>query len=114
MKKETRSECPVSRSLEIFGDRWTLLIIRDIAFIGNKKFEDFLTSPEKISTNILADRLKKLEESGIIEKRLYGTHSQRGEYFLTEKGETLIPVLHVIAEWGKKQLKNQENISRKA
>lgn len=101
MRKETRSDCPISRSLEIFGDRWTLLIIRDIAFIGNRKFEEFLNSPEKISTNILADRLKKLEEMGIIEKKLYGTHSQRGEYFLTEKGETLKPVLKAIADWGR-------------
>jgi DNA-binding HxlR family transcriptional regulator len=104
MKKDKRSLCPISCALEIFGDRWTLLIVRDIHVYGKKRFDEFLQSAEKISTNILADRLKKLEEAGIIEKNQYGLHSQRMEYSLTEKGKKLGPVLRELFKWSQDNL----------
>ncbi|WP_373541694.1 winged helix-turn-helix transcriptional regulator [Chamaesiphon sp.] len=86
------------------GDRWTLLIIRDIMFLDKQRFEEFLDSPEGISTNILANRLKLLEELGLIEKQPYSNHSRRMNYQLTEEGKSLRPVLKVMAAWGLKHL----------
>src|SRR5688500_12381023 len=72
-----RSNCPIACTLDIIGDKWTILIIRDMRFFGKSRFEDFLASPEKISTNILTARLKKMEDAGLVEKSPYGTHSRR-------------------------------------
>jgi DNA-binding HxlR family transcriptional regulator len=100
MKQEKRSLCPISGALELIGDRWTLLIIRDIYFLGKTRFEEFLESPEKISTNILSDRLKRLEETGLITKTQYGQHSKRMSYSLTERGQKLEGVLRELIKWG--------------
>lgn len=104
MPPPKRSPCPVACTLDLVGDRWTLLVIRDMMFFGKQRFEEFLESPEGISTNILANRLKWLEELGLVERQPYSNHSRRMNYYLTEKGKSLRPVLRVIAAWGLKHL----------
>ena len=94
-----RSDCPISFGLETFGDRWTLLIIRDIVYFGKKTYGEFLASDEHIATNILADRLAQLEADGILVKTHSPTDKRREIYTLTEKGLDLIPVLLEIANW---------------
>ncbi|MBX2844443.1 MAG: helix-turn-helix transcriptional regulator [Flammeovirgaceae bacterium] len=102
MKKESRSGCSINLALEVFGDKWTLLIIRDI-MLGNKRhFREILKSDEKISTNILTDRLNMLEEQGIITKQSDSSHKQKFIYSLTEKGIDLLPVITSIAHWSLK------------
>ena len=93
-----RSACPISIGLEQFGDKWTLLLIRDLMF-GAKRFKDFETGPERIPTNILASRLKMLEQNGLIDKQLYQERPKRYEYSLLDKGRDVIPVLHTVAKW---------------
>jgi DNA-binding HxlR family transcriptional regulator len=99
-----RSPCPITCTLDLIGDRWTLLIIRDMMFLNKQRFEEFLESPEGISTNILASRLKLLEELGLVEKQTYSNHSRRMNYQLTAEGKSLRPVLKVMAAWGLKHL----------
>ncbi len=94
-----RSDCPVSYGLEFFGDKWTLLIIRDMVFDQKRFYKDFLNSGEGIATNILSDRLKKLEENGIIESSVYELKKTQKVYVLTDKGKALIPVLLEIMVW---------------
>lgn len=94
-----RSGCPVSLGLDIFGDRWTLLIVRDLMFSGKRHFREMLASDEHISSNILADRLKMLLAEGIITKAEDPSHQQKLIYSLSEKGVALLPVLMAISEW---------------
>ncbi len=98
--EQKRSACPIANTLDEIGDRWTLLIIRDMYFVGKHRFEEFLQSDEQISTNILTDRLKRLEQLELITKEPYGTHPHRMSYSLTERGRSLGPVLEVIFQWG--------------
>ena len=95
-----RSSCPISYALDIFGDKWTLLVIRDIVFLRKRYFRDFLASSEKIASNILADRLKTLEASGIVSKRPDPANARKIIYELTKKGEDLIPSLLELMHWG--------------
>jgi DNA-binding HxlR family transcriptional regulator len=95
-----RSGCPVSISLEIIGDRWSLLIIRDMMVRGFRTFREFLQSGEGIATNILADRLRKLEAKGIIVSEPEKKDRRRVNYRLTEKGIDLAPVLLELLIWG--------------
>jgi len=108
MLQPRRSSCPVSCTLDLIGDRWTLLVIRDMMLFGKKRFEEFLESREGISTNILANRLKLLEELGLVEKQPYSSHSRRMNYQLTKKGKSLRPVLKSIAAWGLKHIVETE------
>jgi len=94
-----RSLCPVACSLDILGDRWTLLVIRDL-FAGKSRFGEFLASPEHIPTNILAERLKRLERAGLISSTPYTQHPPRLDYQLTARGRELAPVVDAIAAWG--------------
>ncbi len=103
-----RSNCPIACSLDLIGDRWTLLVIRDMMFFGKQRFEEFLESPEGISTNILASRLKHLEELGLITKEPYSNHARRMNYYLTERGQSLRPVLRSIVVWGLRQIPETE------
>lgn len=100
MTQERRSDCPIACTLDLIGDRWTLLIIRDMLFLGKQRFEEFLESPEGISTNILTSRLKTLEQLGLVEKQPYSNHSRRMNYQLTERGRSLRPVLKAMIRWG--------------
>jgi len=95
----SRSGCPVSLGLDIFGDRWTLLIVRDLMFSGKRHYREMLASSEHISSNILADRLKMLLAEGIITKAEDSSHQQKVIYSLTEKGIALRPVLMAISDW---------------
>ena len=95
-----RSSCPLTNTLDLIGDKWTLLIIRDMLFLKKKSFNEFLESPEGIATNILTDRLKRLEESGIISKRPYQKKPTRHEYTLTRRGEDLRALLMEMIRWG--------------
>lgn len=96
-----RSCCPITNALDLFGDKWTLLIIRDL-MLGKNRYLELITSAEKISSNILADRLKRLQKARLIKRRAYQQKPARYEYFLTDKGESLRPVLTAISMWGQK------------
>ncbi len=104
MTQPRRSPCPIACSLDILGDRWTLLVIRDMMFFGKQRFDEFLDSPEGIATNILANRLKLLEEAGMVEKQPYSNHPRRMSYHLTERGKSLRPVLRAMIVWGLRQI----------
>lgn len=99
-KRRRRSGCPVSLSLELFGDRWSLLIIRDLMVRGLRTFKEFRQSGEGIATNILADRLRKLEAAGILTTEAEEADSRRVIYRLAEKGIELAPVLLELLIWG--------------
>lgn len=96
---ERRSTCPVACSLDIVGDRWTLLVIRDL-FLGRSRFKDFAASPEGIPTNILSDRLDRLLQHGIAEQTAAADGTKRLAYRLTKKGKALRPVLEAMRDWG--------------
>lgn len=96
-----RSTCPVAGLLDIVGDKWTLLVIRDL-FLGKRRYGEFQASPEAIPTNILAERLKRLEAAGLVKKAYYQDNPPRAEYFLTSRGADLGPILLAMREWGKK------------
>jgi DNA-binding HxlR family transcriptional regulator len=94
-----RSRCPVACTLDIVGDRWTLLVVRDLVR-GKRRFADFLESSERIPTNILANRLKRLQGAGIVAAHLYNDRPPRMEYALTPKGEDLRPLVREMVAWG--------------
>jgi DNA-binding HxlR family transcriptional regulator len=104
VRKDTRSGCPVSLSLEIFGDRWTLLVLRDVVFGGARHFRELLASPERISSNVLADRLAVLVEHGLLTKADDPSHKQKVTYSLTERAIELVPVLVQLNLWGTRHL----------
>ena len=106
---ENRSDCPISSSLDIFGDRWSLLIVRDLMLYKSCTYGDFTKSAEKIATNILANRLQILEDNGIIVKLPYPDNKVKTLYKLSTKGIDLIPSLIEISLWGEKHLPNTDN-----
>ena len=97
--RDMRSPCPIANTLDIIGDKWTLLVIRDL-FAGKSLYSDFQASPERIPTNILANRLKRLTDYNIIEKIPYQERPVRYAYHLTEIGRALAPLLKAMIEWG--------------
>lgn len=108
----TQDGCPVAGTLDIIGDRWTLLIVRDLVLGQRGRFKDLLASLEGISPNLLADRLKRLEDAGVVERSFYSEHPPRAEYRLTEKGTELRRVIRAIAQWGYKyQLTDEQRDS---
>jgi DNA-binding HxlR family transcriptional regulator len=94
-----RSRCPLSRLLEIVGDQWTLLVVRDL-MTGKRRYTELQASLEDIPTNVLADRLKRLCAAGIVRPRRYCMHPPRVEYRLTPRGEDLWPVMEAMMNWG--------------
>jgi DNA-binding HxlR family transcriptional regulator len=102
MRRDQRSTCPISTALELIGDRWTLLVIRDLMFAGKRHFREFLQSEESIASNVLADRLNSLVENGLITRQGDPTHAQKAIYSLTEKGLGLLPVLVAMSAWTQK------------
>lgn len=103
MKQTKRkSDCPINFALEIFGDKWTFLVVRDLMFKGKHYYGEFLLSEEKIATNILADRLMILETNGIISKSNDPNHKQKIKYQLTKKGIDLVPLLIEFIMWSAK------------
>src|SRR5690349_5037883 len=110
-----RSGCPINLTLEVLGDRWSLIIIRDIVFGNKRHFRELLTqSMEGIASNILADRLKRLLEEGILSKAGDPSHKQKALYSLTEKGIDLLPVLAQMAVWGRKYMPVSEELAIRA
>jgi DNA-binding HxlR family transcriptional regulator len=94
-----RSSCPVACTLDLFGDRWTLLVLRDL-FLGKQHYDEFLQASEGIATNILAERLKRLQAMGLIGAEIDETNRRRKRYSLTERGRSLGPILLQVARWG--------------
>jgi DNA-binding HxlR family transcriptional regulator len=94
--------CPVARTLDVIGERWTILILRDLFKESPRRFQHFEQSLPGVSPNTLSARLKSLLDRGIIARRLYEQHPPRAEYFLTEKGRTLGPILKALYDWGQK------------
>jgi DNA-binding HxlR family transcriptional regulator len=97
--KQRRSVCPVACTLDVLGDKWTLLIIRDL-LCGRSSFREFMESPERIASNILSDRLERLVGSGLVETSPSPARSDHHTYRLTERGRALSPVLAAIRDWG--------------
>jgi len=102
MAKTYDLDCPVARTLDIVGERWTLLILRDLFRLGPRKFSDFQEAFPGLAPNTLSDRLKTLETGGIVASRMYERHPPRVEYLLTPKGTALGPVLKALHGWGEK------------
>jgi DNA-binding HxlR family transcriptional regulator len=99
-----RSRCPIAGALDLLGDRWTLLVVRDLLFYRKARFAEFLASPEGISTNILAERLVRLERGGLVEKRRYQERPPRNEYHATPRARELVPALRALIRWGKRHV----------
>lgn len=102
-KMDLRSHCPIAGALDIVGDKWTLVVVRDL-FLGKHRYGEFQSAPEAIPTNILAERLKRLEAAGIVKKEYYQDNPPRAEYFLTSKGVALAPILQAMRDWGLKHI----------
>jgi DNA-binding HxlR family transcriptional regulator len=103
-RRSLRSRCPIAGALDLMGDRWTLLVVRDLLFYDKRRFADFLASPEGIATNILADRLERLERCGLIRRRRYRDRPPREEYHPTARGRDLVPVLRELIRWGQRHV----------
>jgi DNA-binding HxlR family transcriptional regulator len=98
-----RSQCPVASALDIVGDKWTLVVLRTI-FAGRHLYGELAEMPERISTNILADRLTRLQEFGLVTKTAYSNNPPRHKYNLTRSGADLLPVLQALADWSTKHI----------
>ncbi|MEO5642763.1 MAG: helix-turn-helix domain-containing protein [Bacteroidia bacterium] len=101
-----RSDCPISCSLDVFGDKWSLLIIRDVMLRGKMSYSEFLNSEEKIATNILVNRLGVLEAENILSKQVSPVNKSKYIYSLTQKGADLLPVIIEMMDWGAKHNAN--------
>jgi DNA-binding HxlR family transcriptional regulator len=101
-KSYQQRNCPVARTLDVIGERWTILLLRDLFLQGPRRFQDFQESLAGVAPNTLSARLKALEAQGLIARRLYSEHPPRLEYHLTEKGKSLGPVLKALREWGQR------------
>jgi DNA-binding HxlR family transcriptional regulator len=110
-----RSGCPINLTLEMLGDRWSLIVIRDLMFGNRRHFRELLTrSEEGIASNILADRLKRLTEAGMISRRDDPTHKQKAIYSLTEPAIELVPLLAQMGAWGRRNTPASEELSIRA
>lgn len=97
-----QKNCPVARTLDLIGERWSILVLRDLYLHGPRRFQDFQESLAGVAPNTLSARLKDMEANGVIERKLYSEHPPRLEYHLTEKGKSLAPILKALREWGQK------------
>jgi DNA-binding HxlR family transcriptional regulator len=100
MTKSYGLDCPVARTLDLIGDRWKILVLRDLLLHHTRRFQDFSETLPGLTPSVLSARLKELEEDGVIESHLYSTHPPRSEYLLTEKGRSLGPILRALKQWG--------------
>lgn len=96
------SNCPIARTLDLIGERWTILLLRDLFQHGPRRFQDFQESFAGLAPNTLSARLRLLEDSGLVQRQVYNDRPQRLEYVLTEKGTSLAPVLRAMRSWGEK------------
>jgi DNA-binding HxlR family transcriptional regulator len=106
--RDNRSGCPISTSLEIMGDNWSLILIRDL-FLERSTFTEFMNSPEKISSNILSDRINKLQKYNIIEYRLHPKNRKIKQYYLTNSGINFFPLIYELSMWSKKHIDMEFN-----
>jgi DNA-binding HxlR family transcriptional regulator len=97
-----QTNCPVARTLDIIGERWSILILRDLFLKGPRRFQDFQESLTGVAPNTLSARLKGMEKQGLIARHLYSEHPPRLEYHLTKKGESLGPILKALRDWGQR------------
>ena len=97
-----QKSCPVARTLDVVGERWTILIPRDLFLKGPRRFQDFQESLAGVAPNTLSARLKDLEAAGFIERKVYSEHPPRLEYHLTERGKSFGPVMRALREWGQR------------
>jgi len=102
MRKSYEQNCPVARTLDLIGERWTILILRDLLKKGPQRFQDFQDALAGAAPNTISARLKAMEEQGLIARRQYSDHPPRLEYYLTERGRSLGPVLGALRDWGKR------------
>lgn len=102
MSKTLDPKCPVARTLDIIGERWTILILRDLFMQGPRRFQDLQNSLSGIAPNTISARIKTLEEAGVVERKLYSEHPPRAVYSLTERGLALKPALLALRDWGEK------------
>ncbi|HYG83891.1 MAG TPA: helix-turn-helix domain-containing protein [Verrucomicrobiae bacterium] len=109
-KKTLRSDCPINYGIEAFGDKWSLLVLRDILFYGKKTYGEFLKSDEKIATNILASRLQTLEANGLITKSPHPTDKRKDSYSATQKTLDLLPMLLELVKWSAIYGKNDVDV----
>ncbi|HEX2134448.1 MAG TPA: helix-turn-helix domain-containing protein [Microvirga sp.] len=115
MERAHRSGCPINLTLEVLGDRWSLIVIRDIMFGNRRHYREMLSlSDEGIASNILADRLKRLIEAGLLSKRADPTHRQKAIYSLTEPAIQLVPLLVQMGAWGRRHTPASEELSIRA
>lgn len=99
-KTYRQQNCPVARALDVIGERWSILLLRDLFLRGPRRFQDFQESLAGVAPNTLSARLKTLEAQGVIARLLYNEHPPRLEYYLTEKGKGLCPVRKALKNWG--------------
>jgi DNA-binding HxlR family transcriptional regulator len=102
MSRAYEIDCPVARTLDIIGERWTILLLRDLLLHGSRRFQDFQSSLPGVAPNTLSARLKSMEDDGLVRRQAYSDRPPRLEYVLTEKGESLGPVVKAMREWGKR------------
>jgi DNA-binding HxlR family transcriptional regulator len=101
-------DCPLARTLDLIGERWSILLLRDLLLLGPRRFQDFQESLPGVAPNTLSARLKTLEENGLVFRQLYNEHPPRLEYVLTDKGKSLGPVVKAIRDWGDKHISLQK------
>ena len=97
-------DCPVARTLDLIGERWTVLLLRDLLQQGPRRFQDFQASLPGVAPNTLSARLKAMEDTGLVQRQLYNERPPRLEYVLTDKGRSLGPVVRAMRDWGNKHL----------
>jgi DNA-binding HxlR family transcriptional regulator len=114
MAARHRSQCPINLTVELLGDRWSLLVLRDIMFAGKRHYRELLASDEGISTKVLAERLRRLTDAGLLIRSDDPTHKQKAVYSLTERSIALVPVLTQLGVWGHRQLGASDELSRYA
>lgn len=110
--RQRRSECAIAGTLDLLGDRWSLLIVRDLLVRGELRYGDFMIAGESIPTNTLATRLRDLEAAGILDRAMYQDNPPRYSYRLTDKGRELGPVLDAVANWGLRHVPGTQRIQR--
>ena len=101
-KSYDQANCPVARTLDIIGERWTVLLLRDLLLHGPRRFQDFQESLAGVAPNTLSARLKAMEAHGLIERQKYSEHPVRLEYRLTDKGKSLGPIVKALRDWGQR------------
>jgi DNA-binding HxlR family transcriptional regulator len=102
MQKQDTTDCPVTRTLSVIGSSWTCLVLRDLLLHGARRFQDLQDSLDGIAPTTLSERLKTLEQNGVLERRFYSMSPPRAEYVLTVKGRDLGPIVSAMRDWGRK------------